>query len=101
MRTTTTALKHFWLFAAKLPEQWQPSQKHASSTGLHSRPMQSHINQDIADSHHPYMSLRRQCHRILASERTVEQLLISDVDSSIFGVWSCIAGIRGKIFFSL
>ena len=49
--TSTTALKDFPLLAAKLAEQEQPSQGHATSTALVIRPIRSHINQYIADIH--------------------------------------------------
>jgi len=46
--TSTTALKDFPLLAAKLAEQEQPSQGHATSAALVIR---SHINQYIAGIH--------------------------------------------------
>ena len=49
--TSTTALKDFPLLAAKLEEQEQPSQGHATSAALVIRPIRSHINQYIADMH--------------------------------------------------
>ena len=49
--TTTKALKDFPLLAAKLSEQEQPSQGHATSVALVIRPIRSHINQYIADIH--------------------------------------------------
>jgi len=49
--TSTTALKDFPLLAAKLAEQEQPSQGHATSAALVIRPIRSHINQYIADIH--------------------------------------------------
>jgi len=45
---STTALKDFPLLAAKLPEQEQPSQGHATSAAL---VISSHINQYIAGIH--------------------------------------------------
>jgi len=44
-------LKDFPLLAAKLAEQEQPSQGHATSAALVIRPIRSHINQYIADIH--------------------------------------------------
>ena len=49
--TSTTALKDFPLLAAKLAEQEQPSQDHATSAALVIRLIRSHINQYIADIH--------------------------------------------------
>ena len=49
--TCTTALKDFPLLAAKLAEQEQPSQGHATSAALVIRPIRSHINQYITDIH--------------------------------------------------
>jgi len=44
-------LKDFPLLAAKLAEQQQPSQCHATSSALVIRPIRSHSNQYIADIH--------------------------------------------------
>jgi len=49
--TSTTALKDFPLLAAKLAEQEQPSQGHATSAALVIRPIRSHINHDIGFWH--------------------------------------------------
>jgi len=49
--TSTTALRDFPLLAAKVAEQEQPSQCHATSAALVIRPIRSHINQYIADIH--------------------------------------------------
>jgi len=46
-----TLTKDFPLLAAKLAEQEQPSQGHATSAALVIRPIRSHINQYIADIH--------------------------------------------------
>ena len=44
-------MEDFPLLAAKLAEQEQPSQGHATSAALVIRPIRSHINQYIADIH--------------------------------------------------
>jgi len=44
-------LKDFPLLAAKLAEQEQPREGHATSAALVIRPIRSHINQYIADIH--------------------------------------------------
>jgi len=44
-------LKDFTLLSAKLAEQEQPSQGHATSAAPVIRPTRSHINQYIADIH--------------------------------------------------
>ena len=49
----------------------------------------------------PHTFVWWQCHRILASERTVKYLLSSDVDCSRFSLCSVVASICGKILFGL
>ena len=97
--TSTTALKDFPLLAAKLAEQQQPSQGHATSAALVIRPIRSHINQYIADIH--TRSFGGSAIEFWHQKKTVKHLLISDVDCSRFGFCSVVASICGKIVFGL